>query len=237
MNDNIPPIVKELADAVSTAVEVQNRYWLALAGAGVFVLVPQIQGEANGSVPTIPLPFGLPNVDQSWFALLAIFLLSALSIAFAAAQTHVIRTQRLAHRILTKRCESQHLIAGEDERDIFDALRKSSLSHVSSLAQALGGRFEFFSDLNECPLWRRRLSIIVYAVLKFLVILVWLILPCAVLILAVNHYLDAPTPPIASFMWPWLVWPIVIAAVFSLFITIWLEIKYLFGVVQKIWRT
>jgi hypothetical protein len=231
-DDDIPSAVKDLASAVSSAAEVQNRYWLALAIASVFIVAPRPLGAPNE--PGIRLPFDLGLIDAGWAALSAVLLLSVLVVAFSAAHAHLIRTQKLAFRILERRRKSGAMILGEDERDLLDALRMPSFSRVSSLSQVIRGPYQFFADKKECPRWLRWSSGALHFLFKSVVLVVWLFFPAAVLIHSMKIYRHAAPPPLWPSLWPWVVWPLSASAALSLFITACLELEFLVTAVGRI---
>lgn len=231
--NEVPPIVKDLASGVSKAVEVQNRYWLALAIAAFFALVPDLGIEAAQG---IAMPFGLPTIDASSYVLVSVLIVGSLSLAFAATQASVVRSVRLAHRILDRREEISGLVEGETERDIFDLLTRPSITRVSPIAHVIRGAGVFGVDVATVPAWRQRLSLIVYGVLKLLVATVWVLFPSGALWLAALRYVQAPAASLFPHLWAFIVWPIVAAAAFSLFVTLFLELLFLRQVFRTLWK-
>jgi len=232
MTDEIPKLIKDLAEGVSAAVEVQNRYWLALAITSLFVLIQQ--PAASSSAP-LALPLGLPPVDASWFSLLAVLILSTLITGFAAAQARMVRTTKLTHRILADRYEAGCRIAAHDERDLFDALRKPSIGQVASLAQIIRGRHQFFVDQPASARWRVMLSSVMYVFFKVPALIVWLMLPALALYFAVVRFQAVGAPDFLHSFWPWLVLLFAATASVSLFIALWLEIEYMVDVAIRVW--
>ncbi|MCX6578589.1 MAG: hypothetical protein NT166_00215 [Candidatus Aminicenantes bacterium] len=228
IEDEIPTLIKDLAEAISTAVEVQNRYWLAVAVTSLFVILPQFQSSSSPD-KVVQLPFGLPHVDGAWYALLSVLLLSAFITAFSAAQAHLVRTQNLAYRILERRRANGGLIAGEDERYLLDALRKPSLGRVASLAQVVRGR----QELKRPPLLRQIISTVLYVFFKIPILIVWLGLPVCALFYAGGRYYKA-SPLLVPF-WSWLAWTMVITAAFALFIALCLEVQYIARALRQAW--
>jgi hypothetical protein len=225
-DDEIPSVLKDLADASTKSAEVQNRYWLALAVASLFVVIPP-SDDAQGVATTKMLPFGLGSVDSPWFAVLSVLLLSVLVIAFCAAQAHLIRTQELVARILTQRREKGAKLAGNDERDILDALRMPSLSRVSSLAQAIRGRHQFFADKSQISATMLRVTTALHVFWKLLVLVVWLLFPAVALGFAVVLYRRTSVPELLPSVWPALVWPLVSGAAIAWCVTAFTETRYL----------
>lgn len=233
MSDKVPDILKDLAAGITTAVEVQNRYWFALAVTSLFAIVPQYSSDKSNEIQLVSLPLGLPKVESAWFVPAVVLLLSVLVVAFASAQAHLIRTQMLARRILQRRREFGSLIGGEDERDFLEALRAPSLTRVSSIVQVLLGTHQFFIDKEEQSPSRRHMFAIIYGLLKALVLIVWLMLPAGALIFSSYRYSCIQSPP----LWAWrpFVWVLVGAAGVSLTISSWLEMKYWWDSVKRAW--
>jgi hypothetical protein len=232
MKEEIPSLVKDLASAASDSVEVQNRYWIAVAVTSLFALVPQpISGASAG----LTLPFGLPLVDASWFALLAVLVLGALIIAFAAAQARAVRIARLAYQILETEWNQGELIAGHDVRDVFDALRKPSLGQVASLAQVLKGRHQFFVENSNSPAWRRYLSASAYLFYKLPSLVVWIGLPALALYYSAMRFLIAGPPAFLSSLWPPAAWLMVLAAAVALLTAFCIEVGFTVRAVTKAW--
>lgn len=223
--DGFPQLTKDLAEAVSGAAEVQNKYWIAVAIISLFVLIPR--PEAAGA--EVKLPFELPAVRADWFMLVGVLLLGVLITAFAAAQAHLVRTQRLARGMLQS-CDGDR-IAARNVRDVFEALRKPSLTRVSSIALVFMGLDQFRFDKTKGGLWRRLLAKVTYAVLKILVLVVWLILPAFALGYAVHGYFAAPLDKWYAGYVDVVVVAVAAAAGLSLFVSTLLEFIYLLGTV------
>lgn len=234
IKDEIPSIIKELADAISKAAGVQNRYWIALILTSIFAVVSQLPSKNNARV----LFPGL-MVDSSWFIFFAIPILSVLLIAFCAAQAHLVRTHSLADRILCTRRKQKNnsgtMVSGEDERDLLHSLLVPSLSHVSALAQVIRGPNQFFVDKKSCFEPLKWCSFIIYFFLKIIVIVVWLIFPAYVFYLSVVQYMNAilpieittAFPCITSSWFPYIIWSMIASAAFSWFVAVFLELFYL----------
>lgn len=234
--DAVPDLVKSLADGISTAVTVQTRYWLALALASLFVIVPQYSWDATSGAESVKLPLGLPSVNPAWFALVSVLLLSTLVVAFAAAEAHLVRTYALARKMIDHR-KGDGVIAGERERDLLEALQTPSLTQVSSIAEVILGRYQFASARGEYRGWMRRLlSTGVYAVMKPMVIAVWLALPAGALALASWRFFKAEPLSFWSTFFYWLAIAAVAAAAVSLLICLVLEIMYWLSRTRQLWR-
>jgi len=222
-NCEVPSIIKDLAEAISTAVEVQNRYWLALAVISLFGFVPQ--SNLSTGAKEISLPFGLPTVNLEWYALLMVLILSVFIISFAAAQAHLIRTQKIADHIIKKRQSEGRLIEGENEHYFLDALRKPSLGRVFSLAQVAFGKNRVFVDLKQLPSLRKHISSVLYLFFKITFLVIWLGLPGLALYYMVRYW---NALPIIKPLWSCLVaWPLVFAAALALLIAFYHEIEYI----------
>lgn len=232
MADELPPVVRDLAAAVSASVEVQNRYWLALAVASLFAVVPETRGPEPGHVA---LPFGLPTVDASWFALLMVLLLSGLSVAFATAQAHTIRAGQLAYRVIERLPREERLVAGEDLRDLYKSMTRPSLDQVSSLANVLRGERAFLVESDLSHDWGRKAALVYYTVLKIVVIFLWLALPATALYLSVVRFAGSEHPAALSSFTPWIVWPSVACAALALAAALVLEFAYFTRVLRRLW--
>ncbi len=89
-----PPLLKELAEAVSIQSKVANRFWLALMILTLMVMLPQHVDDANSSQAV--LPFGIGTIDPTWFYFVAFIMLAVLLIAFCGAHAQQIRVAKLA---------------------------------------------------------------------------------------------------------------------------------------------
>jgi len=232
MDQGIPQVVKDFAAGISEGGEVQNRYWIALAIASFFVLVPGAPTDGR-----IQVPFGLPDVEATWFALFALVLLSALSLTFAAAQAHLVRSLELAHQVLRDRKKTGEAKSDVDERDLLSVLTRPSLDHVSSLAYVFRGYDVFFHSDHKVGRLRNRVSLLVFIYLKSVVTTLWLLLPAGVLCVAMYRF-RAAGPPSELTSWlvnpiAWLLW---ISALYSLAAAVWLQIAYVKRAVTRLWK-
>ena len=108
-------------------------------------------------------------------------MLVALTIAFAAAHAQQVRAQRLAQRAIDSLAANSQHVMGIHPRDFFDMLREPSVNRVAALSQLMRGRYLFYGDNRDCPLWLRGLSTTYYCVLKFVSLFVYFGLPAAAL--------------------------------------------------------
>jgi hypothetical protein len=230
----IPPMVKDLAEAVSTQAKFANRLWVVLIAMTLLVLLPPPLGGASPA--TRQLPFALGIVESSAFNVVALAVLGSLIIGFCQAQAQCIRTTILAHRFLDTLAGATTIAGTVHPRDLFDALRTPTLGRAAPLPQLLQGKFQFFPDKPKCPPWRRRCSVIYYVFLKLLAFVVYLVLPAVALYMA--HWAigndRASTQAIPS-------WAIVLArlleagAAISLLHLVVEDVRYLWRVVRVIW--
>ena len=102
MKSAIPEVINDLAGGISSAADVQNAYWLALALFSIFIIVPTYlpKGTADDPTPRYQLPFNLPDLNPRWFVCISLILLCGLIVAFCAAQANLIRSETLARKVL-----------------------------------------------------------------------------------------------------------------------------------------
>lgn len=165
--------VKELATAVSTQAQVANRAWLALTTVALVAVIPHVRKE-NAD---LALPFGLGEVNSIVFGTVAFSILVVLAIAFAAAHAQQIRAQKLAQRELDSLSKDDPSGKGLHPREMFDMWCLPSLNRVAPLAQLLRGKYQFFPDSSNCPVWLRRVTVAYYVLLKVASIVVYYGLP------------------------------------------------------------
>lgn len=230
MSDDIPQLIKDMADALTSATEIQNRYWIAVAVTSLFVVVPQSSADS-----LLELPFGLPVVDGRWFGLLGVLVLSALLTAFASSEARLVRIQNLFFTVLENRRRHGHSIAGHDERDFLDAMRKPGLGTVAPLAHVVRGRFQFFRDADACPRKSLAASKSLYVFFKLPAMVVWIALPAAGLFFAMRRFLINGLPEGLPPAVAWLTWLLAAVAALSMLFVTWLEVHYLWIVLQRIW--
>ena len=154
---SIPDIIRNLAGGISAASEVQNAYWLALAVASVFVMLPKANYDKDNALISFSLPFSLPEVPPAWFGLVSVLLLSGLTVAFCAAQANLIRSETLARGVLEEywqpTTDVEATPAVEMAREYLDALRKPSLTLASSLWSPVDTRICICSSSRWCSLY------------------------------------------------------------------------------------
>jgi hypothetical protein len=185
----IPDVIKDLAGGISAASEVQNGYWLALAVASVFVMLPQTT-NADGKATVYKLPFDLPEMGATWFAVIGVLLLSGLIVAFCAAWANLIESETLARQVLDAcaprdKDASKHVLANR----YLAQQRKPSLTLVSSLWNPYEAR------------WK-----VPYCVYKGLVLAAWLGLPAVALGWAVWRYVHTLYVGWMGYVFPFVVW-------------------------------
>jgi hypothetical protein len=182
-------LVKDLAEAVSTQAEVANRTWLALI---TVAMVAIIHHPLKDTLKDIPLPFGLEGVSPFWFHGVVLSFLVVLAIAFAAAHSHQVRAQKLAHDIITSLGPALGPVCAVHPRDYFDMYRKPSLIRIASLAQSLRGKYQFFTTAAGLPNWRRQITVWLYWLWKIIGLGIYFVVPIVALCLA---HRDFSAPP------------------------------------------
>lgn len=142
-------LVRDLAGAVSAQAQVANRSWLALTTVALFALIPQTANTAG----KIALPFNLGEVAPIWFHGLVFSMLTVLAIVFASAHTQQVRAQKLTQKVIDSLGDSLGGTVGRliHPREYFDIWRTPSLIRVAPLAQALRGKYQFFSTSHGLP--------------------------------------------------------------------------------------
>ena len=96
----IPSIVSDLAGGISVASSTQNAYWLALALLSFFIIIPTYHAAVPGTPAYYELPFNLPHFDPKWFSFVSLLVLSGLTVAFAAAESNLVKSQVLAKKTI-----------------------------------------------------------------------------------------------------------------------------------------
>ena len=206
---DIPPLLRDLAEAASTQARVANRYWLALLVTCVFVAFPDPEGGV------VQLPFGLATVGEHEFALVGLLLATVITIAFCAAHAQVLRVTAFAHRIMDSPILGQ-MPGGHDARDFFDLLRLPAVTRVAPLPQLARGRHQFFVDKARVSQRRKWSTALYYLALKLLSIVVYFGLPVVGVVVAVARYLEPAEGVSRVAFLSWLAWPVVVAAALAL---------------------
>ena len=149
-------LVKEVAEAFSTQVQVANRSWIALVTVALVAVVPRDRPS---------LPFGLGEVSASSFHTVVFFVLVTLTVSFATAHAQGVRADRLGQSIVDSLAKTFQ--PGDiHPRDLFDMWRKPTLNRVAPLAQLFQGEHQFHSSVGKCSPKRRFFSTTYYAFLK-----------------------------------------------------------------------
>lgn len=169
--------VKNLAEAVSTQARVANRAWIAMMGVALVALLPRV--PRNGG--DVNLPLGLGVVESDSYAVIAFLMLSILVIAFATAHAQQMRAQTLAQRAIDGLDATLPAGWGVHPRELFDMCRMPSVNRVAPLAQLVRGAYQFHERHDECPKWRRMLSVAYYVSLKGVASMVFFLVPAAAL--------------------------------------------------------
>jgi hypothetical protein len=165
-------IVKNLAEACSTAAKIENRTWLGTIAVSVVLLLPPTLGATTS--PSVELPL-LGSVPTSVLSPLAFLTLAILIIALSSAHAQHIRADSRSHSII--RSMYGEVMTGLTPRDYFDILRVPSFTRVAPLAQWIRGRWQWESESTPCPLWRRAAGTLLYIVLKLVVLVVLFLSP------------------------------------------------------------
>lgn len=169
---------RELADAVSVQAVVANRAWLVL----MTVAVATVAGDDVEGKKQLPFDFG--TVPVEYFYPAAFLLLVVLIIYFSAASAQQARADRWAQAFVNQLAESWTQGNDPHPRDVFDMHRRPSINRVASLAQLLRGEYQYHSGTKPCPIWRRRMSSVYYALLKAVSLLVYDLAPAVALVYA-----------------------------------------------------
>lgn len=225
--------IKELAEAASTQSKFSNWLWLALVFISLVVLIPRPDGQPGTTL--IELPFGLGQVEPQVFHFVALFMLSVVLVAFCQAHAQEVRARYLAYRVLDQMTPGSGVIEGIHPQDLFDALVTPSLSRVAPLAQLARGKYQFYPESPNCPTYLRVLTTALYAFLKVLATIAYLLLPGAALLLTLWRFLE--DPPAAPSFPSWLRWfGFLYAAggILSLIVVLLADVKYIVTVIKKI---
>jgi hypothetical protein len=166
-------LVKDLADGVSTQAEVANRTWLALVSVAIVALIPHSTG--------LPLPFSLGEVPQAWFHGVVFSFLVVLAIAFASAHSQQVRAQKLAQLVIGSLKPTLGPVCAIHPRDYFDMQRKPSLIHIASLAQSLRGKYQFYTTATGLPIWRKKITVLLYGLWKLIGFVIYFVFPAIAL--------------------------------------------------------
>jgi len=166
-------LVKDLAVGVSTQADVANRAWLALISAAIIALIPHAKG--------VSLPFSLGEVPQPWFHGVIFSFLVVLAIAFASAHSQQVRAQKLAQLVIGSLGSLLGPVCAIHPRDYFDMQRKPSLIHIASLAQSLRGKYQFFTTAPGLPIWRKKITVLLYVLWKIIGFVIYFVFPVVAL--------------------------------------------------------
>jgi len=212
--------LKEISELTSTCYRTSNRAWLALMTVAAVVLVPR------GGTEKVDLPFDLGSVSSSAFYAIALTMLVAVTIAFAAAHAQAFRAQKLAVAALAglsadAKAEPTRL----HPRDVFDALQQPTINRVGPLAQLIRGRYQFFPEAAKAPNWLRWLVNLYYFILKGVAFAFYFLVPSAALIQAFRAVNIVGG-------WKWLAWIGVVVAGGALLEVMWMELVHIARVIK-----
>lgn len=182
-------IIKDLAEAASNQIKIGNRIWISLIVLSIFVILPRqfIPGTRMYS-----LPLGLPDVEYIYFYFVSILLLSVFIIAFCQAHAQSLRALKLAHRVINKIRDNKLANDTIYPRDFFDMLIIPSFSRVAPLALLMKGKYQFFPERDECPIFLCGLPTLYYIILAILSIIVYYWVPAIALAIALTRYFENP---------------------------------------------
>jgi hypothetical protein len=218
-------LIKDLAGAVSRQSRVTNNTWIALTTVALFAIVPHTpSGEGN-----LTLPFNLGEVAQTWFYGLVFSILVVLAIAFAAAHTQQVRTQKLAQRNIDSMLERGASTDLLHPREYFDMWRMPSLIRVAPLPQALRGRYQFYADSAGLPTWLRLATVTYYGLLKLVSWVVYFLFP----MWALWHARANVSFSVAA-RWYAVIGTCV--AGFALLEVLWFDVEYSLAIFRHLWQ-
>jgi len=169
--EEVPPIVKDLAELFSVQVRYSNKIWLALIAASTLVVFPNIQDNK------VVIPFGLGVVDAATYKIVGFLILVIIFISYCHAYAGAHLATRFAHSTIDKieaRKQNKAL------RRAFDFSIHSSLARVAHLA-------ELISSAKAASIY--------YCLLKLLATLVLIGLPSFALFFAYKQISDSASIP------------------------------------------
>ncbi len=213
--------IKELAAAVSLQAQVSNRVWLGLLTVAVITLLPRV--PKAGPPNELDLPFGLGQVDASWFYVILFLMLVVLTIAFSAAHAQQVRAQKLAQSFVDSMAGRSPEVAGMHPRELFDMLRLPSVNRVAPLAQSIRGPYQFYHNAMNCPAWLRKASTIYYVLLKLVSMAVYFGLPAFALWQA---YTKTQAVGLRWLVAPWIILATAIVAAATLLQVVVEDLRY-----------
>jgi hypothetical protein len=228
---DVPPLVKELADRLSTHAVASNRLWLATMALSLFIL-PKLSELARSPTSTTDLPWDLGKVLSSHFYFVAALTLSVFSIAFNSAHAQMIRAYRFCSLLVDKGVAEQHS-ARFHLRDVFDLMTTASFLKIGPLAQLARGRDHQFR--HEAPASRMVVAVTAtyYLLLKVLATGVYLIFPAAAVWLTWRAYESNGAALAASGdLAKWITRIFVGFALLVFFQTLWTECTHTFRVLR-----
>lgn len=171
--------VKDLSELASRSFKVSNRAWLALMAVAVVVLIPRPEGTA------ISLPFGFGEVDPAAFYFVTLIILVAVTIAFAATHAQAFRAHRITMAALgTLAADAVATPLRVHPRDAFDLLVEPTINRVGPLAILVRGRHLMLPVAASAPLWRQRLVLAYYLLLKSVAFVFYFVVPSYALLRA-----------------------------------------------------
>jgi succinate dehydrogenase/fumarate reductase cytochrome b subunit len=59
--------------------------------------------------------------------------------------------------------------------------RKPSLIHIASLAQSLRGKYQFFTTAPGLPIWRKKITVLLYVLWKIIGFVIYFVFPVVAL--------------------------------------------------------
>lgn len=170
-------ILRDLSDGVSACYRSSNRAWLALITVSVVVLLPRAPGD------DVELPFGLGTVAATSFSSVAIIILVAVTLGFAAAHAQAFRANTLAQRLLRTASADDRLEGVSiHPRDYFDLVVAPTINRVGPLAQLLRGDSQLLPASARAKPIRQVVVTTYYVALKVIASFFYYVLPGAALV-------------------------------------------------------
>jgi len=99
-NQEIPTLVKEFADCVSTQVRALNRIWLLTLFVALVIVIAPLENNPDDNLRE--LPFQLGKVKENYFYPISCLLLSVLIVSFATSHAQAIRATKLAQKVVNR---------------------------------------------------------------------------------------------------------------------------------------
>ena len=177
-SSSVPDIFRQLSEGCSTQVKVATKYWLALAIASTFAVMPT---PKDGQ---LALPLFSITVSMGDFYPFVFLLISVLVLGYGSANCQAIRTRRLIQRYIDNSSEKFFSNGEIHLQDLFDSIVSPSINRVAPLAQILQGKDQFYSRTASRPTCKSILLAAYFAVLRLAGLLAIEIFPAYALIVS-----------------------------------------------------